>query len=264
VNPFEEFLKKILNPIGLMRNPPTEPAPPTPPVVNQAARQNAPIGGTADIKQQYADLFKSPLRDSLMQLAGVYNIRNTAGDHGKDNWVGAYYPRYSDLYFNTNPEAYGKFEAASPYRQTPASMDVSPRGVFVHEFGHPAEEYGNFSEDTKGLFSKQRLPKKIQPDRMGLGASMYDYERTQRSPLERKAELDVDPYYRHNPSEAFAQAFKNAFAFLQETARDPKIDYRKFAGDLEANTPGMGLILRDLMEHPLYEKHPLRGKVFTR
>jgi hypothetical protein len=77
-----------------------------------------------------------------------------------------------------------------------------------------------------------------------------------------KARLKIDSYGSTEPAEAYAQAFKNAFGFLGETARDPQMDYRKFAGDLEGSTPGMGMIVQDLMKLPIFAKHPLQGKIF--
>jgi hypothetical protein len=108
---------------------------------------------------------------------------------------------------------------------------MTPREVLVHEMGHKQMVDKGFP-NTKAYINQSYTPQ-------------------------------LDSYYTTNNMEGYAQAFRNAFNFLAETARDPKMDYRKFAGDLEGNTPGMGMIIQDLMKLPIFAKHPLQGQIFT-
>ena len=89
-------------------------------------------------------------------------------------------------------------------------------------------------------------------------------ERKGMSPLEKKAHRKVDNYYQTNPAEGYAQAFVNAYDYLDKTRRNPSMEYaRPLAGEYEASTPGMGSIVSDILKEKAYVSHPLRGKAFV-
>jgi hypothetical protein len=89
-------------------------------------------------------------------------------------------------------------------------------------------------------------------------------ERKEMSPLEKKAHAKVDNYYQTNPAEGYAQAFTNAYDYLDKTRRDPSMEYaRSLAGEYEATTPGMGSIISELLKEKTYANHPLRGQAFV-
>jgi hypothetical protein len=177
-------------------------------------------------------------------------IPRTAADVGVPSWLDSLYK--------------------SPFADSLYQTSNVPRGLGVVPQGEPSSTVGVYQNlpDFVGIKpSKSELytPRETLAHEMG-----HKYVPTKRdvslnaafTPLDKSNEK-LDPYYATDPSEGYAQAFKNAFNFLAETARDPKMDYRKFAGDLEGNTPGMGMIIQDLMKLPIFAKHPLQGQIFT-
>lgn len=176
--------------------------------------------------------FQSPLADSLYSIAGVPS-RFGEISQNSSGLSGTYDPLLDKL------------------RLQGGWGQENTRDTFIHEIGHKKDRFGS---------ERKKLGKAIKPPNYSLSdAQSVNMNRTPES----KANSALDSYYATEPKEAYAQAFKNAFNFLQETARNPKMDYRKFAGDLEGNTPGMGMIVQDLMKLPIFEKHPLRGIIFT-
>jgi hypothetical protein len=82
--------------------------------------------------------------------------------------------------------------------------------------------------------------------------------------IERKAHNKVNRYYDTNPLEGYAQAFTNAYDYLDKTRRDPSMEYaRSLAGEYEATTPGMGSIITELLKEKTYANHPLQGQAFV-
>lgn len=272
MNPFERFLRSLF---GIKQPDSAYPAPNAFPQYERGPVTAGEISPAA-----WAAREKSALGDSLNAFIPYGSPAPKYGDLG-DSYMG--YVEHlpgkqirmpSGLFFNTNPAAFGKFETDKPeedaflakYRQSPAGSVFDPRRTFIHEKAHLANSQTTFGKD--GLF-----PSYSETAKMFENNTPRDFERFNDmgviaglqagSAPEFKAFATVDPYYRLNPREAFAQAFVNAWEFLQETKKNPKMDYRKFAGDLEANTPGMGLIVRDLLKDKGFENHPLRGKMFT-
>jgi hypothetical protein len=184
-------------------------------------------------------LFKSPLADTLYELnaGSVPNLgssRNPAVWGQIENLLQAdmFGRRYLNDVVTMNPDSMKYREAPTRYR------DASPldkRNVFIHEMAHVTDK----------------------------GRDNFPFKPVAK--LGRDGADKLDSYYAQsrNVDESFAQAFVNAFNFLSETAKNPTMDYRKFAGELEANTPGMGIILEDLLKSNVYNEHPLRGKIFT-
>jgi hypothetical protein len=231
----------------------------------------------------------SPLADSLRQMGPFFQPKPRTLDMTPGGPMGIVERVPGNVAvgaaFNTNPKAYGRFEppvnqeanqAFTRYRQTPAENVFDPRRTMIHEYGHIANSLDGSIPESSVPF-KMMQDAELFKERAGLGKTslplnIYDFPRVSDwaspgyrsiSTPEYKAVASIDPYSTMSPREAFAQAFVNAFEFLAETAREPKMDYRKFAGDLEANTPGMGLIIRDMLKLPLYKNHPLRGQIFT-
>jgi hypothetical protein len=267
MNPFEEFLRVLFN----RKTPESElPAP------NAYPRyKRGPVTSVESSPEAWDRRLASPLADSLKALGPMFQPNPSVRDRGPQAAMG--YVDYAPgrearfpigMGFNTDSAAYGPFmgydqqeeESLARYRQSPAGFVFDPRRVMIHEYGHLANSHGGafpgYSEVSK-MFSEVR-PRDFKREQ-----NLFYKKISANTPSDYKAFATVDPYYRINPQEAFAQAFVNAWEFLQETKADPKMDYRKFAGDLEANTPGMGMIVRDLLKDPQFKNHPLRGKIFN-
>ena len=122
----------------------------------------------------------------------------------------------------------------------------SPDYTFAHEMGHLAPR-------PKGLPALKTSEPALwaMDERKGDPAYWKDNKPT---PLAAALEK-VDPYYRQNEDEAFSQAYANAVQFLREK------DFTNAAeriGEIEAKTPGAGIIMRDLLGKPIYKNHPLK------
>jgi hypothetical protein len=270
MNPFEKFLQAIFGVQSLPK-----------PTANYPQYSGEPTTKPEDVtKEAWQERLNSSLTDSLASLSPKFqpefklsDLRET-GPLGYVGWTSEDRVSPKEMAFNTNPNAWqSRYQSADPeadmalaqYRQAPASL-VNPRQVQIHEFGHLANSRvgGAFpaeSETAKVFNSNYADALFSKPQFSSLLYSLRDASK--QSGPEFKAAASIDPYYRTEPREAFAQAFVNAWEFLAETARDPKMDYRKFAGDLESNTPGMGMIIRDLLKDKIFKAHPLRGKIFT-
>lgn len=280
MNPFLEWLNSLFKKKEFEM--------PTPNAYPQYER--GPVTAEEVSPEAWNQRFASPLADSLRQMGSVLQPKPKAGDIGNSMGYVAESSFFNnmptEMAFNTNPKVYGRYRTKNPeedttlakYRQSPAGNVFDPRRVMIHEYGHLANsstpgDRGAFprsSDVSKMLYNTWLLHEGKNNE---LESLPIDFDRIRMNPTSPalgsisapayKAIASVDPYYRTHPSEAFSQAFVNAFEFLAETARDPKMDYRKFAGDLEANTPGMGLIIQDMLKLPLYKNHPLRGQIFT-
>jgi hypothetical protein len=194
---------------------------------NAAAQQGIPAWMDA--------LYKSPLADSLYQISAPDYIpyRNS--------------PVSANLGALKNPDEglQGTYQSYNDQIELHKDQNISGKDTFKHEIGH---RYAS-NKEKKVDGGAYKYP------------SFFGNDSKPGSP-QYSAMLRVDAYGATSPDEAYAQAFRNAFDFLAETARDPKMDVRAFAGDLEANTPGMGMIITDLMKLPIFANHPLQGKIF--
>lgn len=275
MNPFLEWLNSLFKKKEFEM--------PTPNAYPQYER--GPVTAEEVSPEAWNQRLASPLADSLRQMGPrfiqprlkVEDIGRPMGYVAED----AFYDNMpTEIAFNTNPKVYNRYRTKNPeedatlakYRQSPASGVFDPRRVMIHEYGHLANN-SMTSRDNWGAFPRRSpVSKMLYNSYNELESLPIDFDRIRMNPASPalgsisapvyKAIASIDPYYRTYPTEAFAQAFVNAFEFLAETARDPKMDYRKFAGDLEANTPGMGLIIQDMLKLPLYKNHPLRGQIF--
>jgi hypothetical protein len=190
---------------------------------NKAAQQGIPAW--------LDSLYKSPVADSLYQTSGVPSHLGIVNRE--------LYPRTSGV-FNANFDSVQLDSLRDTHPQ-------DPRSTLIHEMGH---KYA----------TENRVLDKAGP------AYQYPYSDPMNAvyatkPAD-KAAAKIDTYGATDSKEGYAQAFKNAFNFLSETALNPDMDYRQFAGDLEGSTPGMGMIVQDLMKRPIFAKHPLQGKIF--
>jgi hypothetical protein len=70
----------------------------------------------------------------------------------------------------------------------------------------------------------------------------------------------ADKYSVTTESERRAQAFANAFDYLQRMASDTA-DYRGRLGAAEATVPGTGDVAKGLIKRSIYANHPLRGLI---
>lgn len=194
-------------------------------------------------------LYKSPVADSLYGIVDVPSSLGVVPPDMEATTAGMYTPNTGDISMNKAPSAYDRIKVGA--------SSWNPRDALIHEMGHKNRN------DTKTNIDNYRLSPRLYSnaeieatkDASAKGQNYVVFK-------EDKARNSVDSYYKRKPEEAYAQAFKNAFNFLSETALKPDMDYRKFAGDLEGNTPGMGLIVQDLMKRPIFAKHPLQGKIF--
>ena len=122
----------------------------------------------------------------------------------------------------------------------------SPDYTFAHEMGHLAPR-------------PKDLPKlqTAEPALWAMDERKSDpaYWRDNKPTPYAAAIEKVDPYYRKSQDEAFSQAYANAIQLLREkdfTNAGEKL------GEIEGRTPGTGIILRDLLNKPIFAQHPLR------
>ena len=138
------------------------------------------------------------------------------------------------------------------YEHTVSALGNDPSVTFAHEMGHrytPPRDLPPLKTSEPALWAMD--PRKADPTYWRDG---------QPTALSRSLEA-VDPYWRKNEDEARAQAFANAVAFLRETGQRVPEDVRQRLGEREAQTPGMGMIVRDLLSRDPYTAHPLRKVV---
>ena len=211
--------------------------PPRQPPKRQVAAKRKPAPAPtkrseSEMAAAYERTWRSPfVRDTLGVPSGVGMM---AGPSAGEEFA-AFDPTDRTIYANTSrdPRLYS-MAGASP-ADTP-----SERTVMTHEIGHA---YG------PSAFPSLRTPM-IAPRPTGA-----------MTPRESEARAALSEYGQTNPKEALAQAYTNAVSFLSETAPDTA-GFRQRMGALEGNTPGMGSIVRDLLQgRPVYQQHPLRGAI---
>lgn len=247
MNPILEALRKLF-----AGYPDTSP----PPTGNYPASVNTNYKDTnqQDHINNIAGLNSSAFADSLRALTGNQQVKATdmpMGHVGR-NYLNGF------ISMNSNPQTYQQVDTRN---QTPASLNT-PRSAMIHEFSH--------NIDTKrgpnpilDAFLNTATQHVVQ--RPSENSTWYPKEKAS-SPL-LGGVYNIDPYYNDNTlghpprdqqHEAFAQSFVNAFQFLQDTAKDPKMDWQEYLGKLEGNTPGMGSMVMTMLDQPIYSKHPLR------
>jgi len=264
MNPFEKALQRLLG----------DPAQPGPTqhkarmpgnerTTNPATLSyvNRAITPAAEQSHTLRELYRSPVADSLYQLFAPSKLDAiTPNDPRKSRSVGYFAPMSGTIALDP---------AANVHETNSATGKSSARETLVHEIGHGVPSPKDFPKSTPAPVLSGYMDSRSVGLLENLRNTMPDY--VQKHPKGHyvinkaisQAADKINPYYRTDPWEARAEAFNNAFTFLQETAGNPNMDYRKRAGELEANTPGMGMFVRDLLKHPLYQRHPLRGKIFT-
>lgn len=138
------------------------------------------------------------------------------------------------------------------YRERAGDFGKDPETTFAHEIGHlrgssqhPTLPVLKTAEPALWVFDPRwRTP--------GYGSLNFP------SPYSQALEK-VDSYYRKSPDEAFAQAFSNTFDLLRETAKGVPPNFRELLAEREALTPGLGIMIQDILQEPIYAKHPLRA-----
>ena len=165
--------------------------------------------------------------------------------------------------------ATGSYSVLRPGAETPGRTvvpDARPHGVigvsrtvppawvdqvFAHEMGHFADSVDpdRFVGELPPLTPDSRRVNRVRRPLAETNARNY------RNPSPR-----VDDYALSGEKERRAQAFANAFDYLQRAASDTT-DWRGRAGAAEATAPGTGEFLRSLLAHPIYSNHPLRGSI---
>ncbi len=183
------------------------------------------------IAREYEQTWRGPfVQDTLGVPRGVQMVTDVIDD---PEMMAEYQGK--TVYANTRNDPNARQNAGAMPADSP-----SVRNILTHELGHAKESQAAFPS----YFAVNR-PAVQEPDG--------------KSKAEDDARYAISPYYRENPSEAFAQSFVNASDFLSKTAADTA-GYREKLGQYEGNTPGAGAIVRDLfMANPIYKKHPLKG-----
>lgn len=206
------------------------------PVMKNYVSENTAVKN--NIPSWLDSLFKSPLADSLYSTSQMPKQLYSLGSSG--DVLGRYEHETRKLGMNSNKDSYPSSYSGL---NLPFPADGrSPESSFVHEMGHSFQASPKSSEVFTFVSSPQANNKS-------------------KSVSVKTAHSKLDKYSQDSkhPEEMKAQAFVNAFRYLSETAKDPQLDFRRLAGDLEGNTPGMGMIVQDLIKLPLYQNHPLRA-----
>lgn len=119
------------------------------------------------------------------------------------------------------------------------------RGVLAHEYGHRYMEQNYLAANRARLLGQSTDPFKAYPP----------------SPAP-PGKLDI------GSGERLADAFSNAIQYLAATAqKDPISDAYQpkinLLGKYEAQVPGTGEMVRQIIQRPIYANHPLRGAFTT-
>lgn len=213
------------------------------------------------------DISKSSLADTLQAILGSGNARPNSPISMRSDLgpgvVGANSGGYLD--FNIDPTLFNQTDKRN---NTPASA-YSPRTAYIHERAHNADGYHGSNALLEAFRSIKhegvyRPSEKELEDYNKWTATGREKEYASKPPLEKAAIQNIDPYYnqslyKEHGQDAFAQAFVNAFQFLQDVAKKPDMDWREYISKLEGNTPGSGAIMIKLLRDPIYSKHPLQA-----
>lgn len=198
------------------------------------------------VRQEADELLRSPTADSLWAVSGggrpsvttsPFNPSSAAFPRLGRSASGAYHP-IADI-VSLNPAEYPADENTEYRRE-------DMRTTLAHEAGHRAQR--KMGKDAPGGTLPYRLPRNDNP-----------------TPQESAARQAVDPYYRTDEKEGYAQAFERAFQIL---TRAPKLmaegrlsreEYARSLAEVEANRPGTGTIVVDLLKsNAMFANHPLR------
>ena len=187
------------------------------------------------VAREYEKTWRSPfVQDTLGVPRGVQIVTDDIKDQ---TMMAQYEPAYKTVYANIGNDPNARRNDGAMPADSP-----SVRNILTHELGHAKES----KEAFPSYFAVNR-PMVQEPDG--------------KSKAEDDARYAISPYYRENPSEAFAQSFVNASDYLSKTAADTT-GYREKLGQYEGNTPGAGAIVRDLfVGNPIYKNHPLKGLI---
>jgi hypothetical protein len=183
-------------------------------------------------------LYKSGMADTLYQVAGI----PSGGLSTNTNpWYAAFVSPLASLHMSPDKNI---------YKDTKGEVSQTPETVFAHEMGHIARPVKNLPE------LKTSEPALWTFDKRWNNPQKYGTIKNP-SPLTKAIE-NVDGYWRSDSEEARAQSFANAISLLRDTDKGLPQNIREVIGQREGKTPGMGIILQDILQNPIYEKHPLR------
>lgn len=180
-------------------------------------------------------LYKSGLADTLYKATGRVPSRLGAADDTKNV---AFVNPFGGVYMNPDRKKYDN------------TIGIVGRGdpemTFAHEMGHlyrPPKNMPPMKTAEPALWAMDK--RKGNPKYWRDGAP---------SPYAAAIEK-VDPYYRKSEDEAVSQAFSNAIKLLRS---GDTTNVRSRMGEMEAQTPGMGVIARDLLQKPVFSNSPFR------
>lgn len=214
-----------------------------------------------ELRAENERLIMSPLMDSLRQVTGASPTALTGKWEGVGE-QGAYSPLFHLLTMTQDPKAYD-YANMDKRNNTPAGHST-PRMTLIHEMGHAGDnQTSRYYDESK---AKMDTLTAFNPNGTRRAVKFEDKEKVR----------NLDPYYnntmakmgtgsdgkfREKNPEGFAQAFVNAFQFLQDTMEPSNMDWAAYLNKLEGNTPGMVHVLQGLLKHPLYAKHPLQRAI---
>jgi hypothetical protein len=208
-----------------------------------------PVG----IPEKMQALVNGPRADSLRQLVGsmpeyVKDVRvdplaSVLAQQGAMGVMSIAADRLPVMYLNASDRSMRKPENANE--------------VLAHEMGHYAHLSGYapaFARTMNALppladVNFRRVSKSPEPFLGPKNTKNYQNPR----PL-------MDGYVLGSEKERAAQAFGNAFEYLQRTASDTT-DWRGRIGAYEASAPGTGELTRMMIRQPVYQNHPLRAQI---
>lgn len=247
MNPFEEWLDSVFKkplPVG-----PTLAAAPKwyPEMQNPERLKDVEKSMTPDVRNVpwLEQLYKSGVADTLYNLLG--GVPQGWGGQGlrigTDPKNVAFVSPLETLHMSPDREK---------YQQAAGELNKDPVTTFAHEIGHlmPSSKFPTLpelktAEPPLWVFDPRwRTP--------GYGSLNFP------SPYS-KALQKIDSYYQTSSNEAFSQTFANTFDLLRKTAKGVPPNFREVLAEREALTPGLGIMLQDILQEPIYAKHPLRA-----
>jgi len=195
----------------------------------------------------------SPRMDSLRTLVGSVPESVSSMDLDEVMSLDAQLGAVGAMRFRGGKQPEMFLNTSSPLLRDKANTQET----LAHEMGHYAQ-YNGVTSPLAGAMNtlppiRELNPRFVSRSPLPFMANGNEKNAQSRRPL-------MNSYAASSDDERSAQAFANAFDYLQRTASDTT-DWRGKIGAYEATSPGMGDIARILMAQPIYSNHPLKKQI---
>jgi hypothetical protein len=224
-------------------------------------------------KKIVGETLRSPAADTLWQISGggkpttFSNLVATVLLRARNGLAG-YNPIFDNVIMDPSQESLNK--------NPEESMGVALNAL-SHEAGHRADFRRSNPPGRNAPFRLPEIDLPPAPPRSPTTGKLVQVspkewrvqEQKSNDPFERQRSLvnaarsKVDAYYQSSPREGYAQAFASAMDVLRNTPQffekgKSRDDYAQELAKVEAETPGAGGIVEELLKEPVFKNHPLQ------